>query len=74
MHYMAMWLFIVITAAHVYIVAIEAPWELPLMFFWKEGAPVRMECVDVRDRRLLERRQAKQPAEETARPAAGKGG
>ena len=37
MHYLAMWLFIVITAAHVYIVAIEAPWELPLMFFWKEG-------------------------------------
>ena len=76
MHYMAMWMFIVITAAHVYIVAIEAPWELPLMFFWKEGRPVRMECVDVRDRRLLERRAAKAAAraEETARTAAGKGG
>ena len=39
-----------------YIVLIEAPWELPLMFLWKEGEPVRMECVDVRDRRLIERR------------------
>ena len=74
MHYMAMWLFIVITAAHVYIVAIEAPWELPLMFFWKEGRPVRLECVDVRDRRLLERRAGRATADDTARPAAGKGG
>ena len=75
MHYIAMWMFIVITAAHIYIVAIEAPWELPLMFFWKEGRPVRMECVDVRDRRLLERRAAKAAAaEETARTAAGEGG
>ena len=53
-----------------YIVAIEAPWELPLMFFWKEGQPVRMECVDVRDRRRLETKAAK----EAAPTAGGEGG
>ena len=73
LHYLAMWMFIVITALHVYIVLIEAPWELPLMFLWKEGEPVRMECVDVRDRRLIERRAAK-AAEKTAGTAAGEGG
>jgi Ni/Fe-hydrogenase 1 B-type cytochrome subunit len=51
LHFAAMWLFIVITAVHIYIVAIEAPWEIPLMFWWKEGAPVRQECVDARQRR-----------------------
>ena len=73
LHYLAMWLFIVITAVHVYIVLIEAPWELPLMFLWKEGKPVRMECVDVRDRRLIEGRAAK-AAEKTPGTAAGEGG
>jgi Ni/Fe-hydrogenase 1 B-type cytochrome subunit len=75
LHYLAMWLFIVITAVHVYIVAIEAPWELPLMFFWKEGQPVRMECVDVRDRRRLEAKSAKSArAAKDAAPTAGEGG
>jgi hypothetical protein len=43
------------------------------MFFWKEGRPVRMECVDVRDRRLIERRDAARAAEESARTATGEG-
>jgi len=70
-HYLAMWLFIVITAAHIYIVAIEAPWEVPLMFFWKEGHPVRTECVDVRQRPKASKRP---PAQDPASPAATKDG
>jgi Ni/Fe-hydrogenase 1 B-type cytochrome subunit len=71
LHYLAMWMFIVITAAHVYIVAIEAPWEIPLMFFWKEGRPVHAECVDVRRRPPTSKRPA---TREPAGPAATKDG
>ena len=69
-HYIAMWAFIVITAAHIYIVLIEAPWEIPLMFLWKEGRPVRAECVDVRQRPRKGAGTAPKPAD-TAR---GEGG
>ena len=75
LHYIAMWLFIVITAAHIYIVAIEAPWEIPLMFLWKEGRPVREECVDVRQRpRATGAKPAGPATQEPARPATGEGG
>ncbi len=40
------------------------------MFFWKEGHRARMERVDVRDRRLL----AKRAAREASKTAAGEGG
>jgi len=69
-HYIAMWAFIVITAAHIYIVLIEAPWEIPLMFLWKEGRPVEAECVDVRERP----RKGGGPVPKTADTAHGEGG
>ncbi len=35
-HYFTMWSFIVITMVHIYLTVAEAPWEIPLMWLWKE--------------------------------------
>lgn len=35
-HYLIMWLFIITTAVHIYLSAVEAPWQLGLMFWGKE--------------------------------------
>lgn len=35
-HYLAMWVFIIITAIHVYLTLAEATWEIPLIFAWRE--------------------------------------
>lgn len=65
MHYFAMWLFILITSAHVYLTLVEAPWEIPLIFWWKENEEVRIECIDDSPR-------ARKAAERTARSSAGR--
>ncbi|MHB8840947.1 MAG: cytochrome b/b6 domain-containing protein [Candidatus Aquicultor sp.] len=41
-HYIVAWLFIVITALHIYLVLIEARPELPLMFLYREPGEVTM--------------------------------
>lgn len=45
-HYLAMWAFIVITVVHIYLTLVEAAWEIPLMFWWKERLPIKGVCVE----------------------------
>ncbi|HLA83126.1 MAG TPA: Ni/Fe-hydrogenase, b-type cytochrome subunit [Thermoleophilia bacterium] len=54
-HYFSMWLFMVVTATHIYLTFAETPWEVPLMFWWKEARFVGRDGETVPARKSKER-------------------